>query len=168
MERSVTSDGNVHKQEEENNKTENAIRDMESTAAYLKNKTTDIFDVYLNDPVQKTVKRSTGLFHADEESLEIKGKVVCATGDIATGGICIRCPAGTYVVNESCHFCIKGTFQPEAGQFTCILCPPGLTTRTVGAYSRFYCEEEVTVLQVNVNSEDSTLAGNSWILLLSL
>ncbi|XP_053391261.1 uncharacterized protein LOC128554068, partial [Mercenaria mercenaria] len=150
MKRSVTSDRNVHKQEKENNKTdfivdpafvhlENAIRDMESTAASLKNRNTEIFDVYLNDPDQKSVKRSTGLFQADKESLEITGKVVCEKGEVAAGGICIRCPAGTYAVNESCHFCIKGTFQPEAGQSTCILCPPGLTTRTVGAYSRVYC-----------------------------
>ncbi|XP_045209779.1 sushi, von Willebrand factor type A, EGF and pentraxin domain-containing protein 1-like [Mercenaria mercenaria] len=164
MERSVSHDGNVHKQEEEKNKTgpafvhlENAVRDMESTAAYLKNKTIDIFDVYINEPVRKTLKRSTDSFHADKGSLGIKGKVVCETGDVATGGICIRCPAGTYMVNESCHFCIKGTFQPEAGQSTCILCPPGLTTRTVGAYSKVYCEEEVAVIQVIADSEDSTL-----------
>jgi hypothetical protein len=55
-----------------------------------------------------------------------------------------RCSAGMYYDEENslCRVCGFGSYQPDEGQFSCLACGPGLTTRTDRALAQEECHEE--------------------------
>jgi len=55
-----------------------------------------------------------------------------------------KCSPGSYydTVNDLCRPCGHGRYQPEAGKFTCELCPVGLTTRTRKATHVDECRQD--------------------------
>lgn len=78
---------------------------------------------------------------------------------------CVYCPIGTFfnVVNEVCESCSQGSYQPEEGQLSCLVCPHNTSTKVVNAkrsddcqgilYSRFFdkskCLIQLFELQLN-------------------
>jgi len=54
------------------------------------------------------------------------------------------CPAGRYfdVITGLCRTCGHGRYQSEPGQFSCIMCPVGFTTRTKEAITPDECRAE--------------------------
>ena len=57
-----------------------------------------------------------------------------------------ECQKGTAVSNGFCVYCDGGTYQAEAGQSSCTVCPGGGTTKTIGArsVSECICKYKVT------------------------
>ncbi|XP_060558238.1 sushi, von Willebrand factor type A, EGF and pentraxin domain-containing protein 1-like [Ruditapes philippinarum] len=116
-----------------------AIRRMESTAKYLMENASDIFDIYVNDITKRALEENRRSFKADPGSLTINGRVNCLPGQAPNDGVCIVCPPGTYAGYDSCHLCTKDTFQPFHGQTRCIACPLGHTTQSVGSNHETQC-----------------------------
>ncbi|XP_069128762.1 sushi, von Willebrand factor type A, EGF and pentraxin domain-containing protein 1-like [Argopecten irradians] len=70
-------------------------------------------------------------------SYDTKGpKPNCKSGSVAVNGLCVPCPSGTFfnVVTKECDACKTGSFQPDEGQITCLVCPAN--TSTQGNFSK--------------------------------
>ncbi|XP_074641309.1 sushi, von Willebrand factor type A, EGF and pentraxin domain-containing protein 1-like [Tubulanus polymorphus] len=68
-----------------------------------------------------------------------KPLLVCRPGRVLRGNKCVNCPVGTFfnVMTETCHSCERGTYQPEEGHYSCLVCPNNTSTvnhnsKTVG------------------------------------
>jgi len=55
--------------------------------------------------------------------------------------VSVKCPGGTFynVVSEGCEGCFKGTYQPEDGQLTCLVCPNNTSTANQNSKSIQQC-----------------------------
>lgn len=55
---------------------------------------------------------------------------------------CVYCPVGTFfnVVNEVCESCSQGSYQPEEGQVSCLVCPSNTSTKVVNAKRSDDCQ----------------------------
>lgn len=55
---------------------------------------------------------------------------------------CVYCPVGTFfnVVNEVCESCSQGSYQPEEGQLSCLVCPNNTSTKVVNAKRSDDCQ----------------------------
>lgn len=55
---------------------------------------------------------------------------------------CVFCPVGTFfnVVNEVCESCSQGSYQPEEGQLSCLVCPGNTSTKVVNAKRSDDCQ----------------------------
>ncbi|KZS17024.1 putative Sushi [Daphnia magna] len=57
---------------------------------------------------------------------------------------CVYCPVGTFfnVVNEVCESCSQGSYQPEEGQLSCLVCPNNTSTKVVNAKRSDDCQAQ--------------------------
>lgn len=55
---------------------------------------------------------------------------------------CVYCPIGTFfnVVNEVCESCTQGSYQPEEGQLSCLVCPGNTSTKVINAKRQDDCQ----------------------------
>ncbi|XP_063877551.1 sushi, von Willebrand factor type A, EGF and pentraxin domain-containing protein 1-like isoform X4 [Scylla paramamosain] len=70
---------------------------------------------------------------------------VCEAGSVARdGGRCVKCPVGTFfnVILRECQPCPQGSFQPEEGQVSCLVCPANTSTKTSNAKSDADCKAQ--------------------------
>ncbi|KAL4218704.1 calcium ion binding [Mactra antiquata] len=111
-----------------------SVNQLELTAQQLENYTSDIFDINVNGQS----------YTVDGSSPLTEGVVHCPNGQVSHAGACIYCPAGTYSNTGYCTFCEKGSYQPSEGQSSCIQCPAGLSTVTIGSTDISKCTETVT------------------------
>jgi hypothetical protein len=63
---------------------------MESTAKYLMENASDIFDIYVYDITKRAVEENRRLFKADPGSLTINGSVNCLPGQTPNDGVCSK------------------------------------------------------------------------------
>ncbi|KAK3606592.1 hypothetical protein CHS0354_004438, partial [Potamilus streckersoni] len=73
----------------------------------------------------------------DVKNIGTKAIVDCPTGLVASSGMCVECPLGTYYDSStsSCHICDLGTYQDESAQSACKPCLAGYTTVGEGSVS---------------------------------
>ncbi|KAK3602547.1 hypothetical protein CHS0354_003799 [Potamilus streckersoni] len=73
----------------------------------------------------------------DVKNIGTKAIVDCPTGLVASSGMCVECPLGTYYDSStsSCHICDLGTYQNESAQSACKPCLAGYTTVGEGSVS---------------------------------
>ncbi len=59
----------------------------------------------------------------------------CSAGSVVQGDQCVLCPVGTHfnVVSETCSSCSQGSYQPDEGQLSCLVCPGNTSTKVVNA-----------------------------------
>ena len=64
-----------------------------------------------------------------------KPQYSCAAGSVPRANLCVSCPVGTFfnVVSETCESCIQGSYQPDEGQLSCLVCPRNTSTKVVNA-----------------------------------
>lgn len=64
----------------------------------------------------------------------------------------VKCPVGTFfnVILRECQPCPQGSFQPEEGQVSCLVCPANTSTKAGSAKS------------------DADCKGQNWIVIFSL
>lgn len=64
------------------------------------------------------------------EYLSKSPEFLCHPGSVLIDLKCVNCPGGTFfnVINEACVGCQRGTYQPEEGQLTCLVCPNNMST----------------------------------------
>ncbi|XP_047481240.1 LOW QUALITY PROTEIN: sushi, von Willebrand factor type A, EGF and pentraxin domain-containing protein 1-like [Penaeus chinensis] len=69
---------------------------------------------------------------------------LCEPGSISQGDKCVKCPVGTFfnVVLKECQSCPKGSFQPQEGQVSCIVCPSNTSTKVSSAKSDQDCKSQ--------------------------
>ncbi|XP_068228821.1 sushi, von Willebrand factor type A, EGF and pentraxin domain-containing protein 1-like isoform X2 [Palaemon carinicauda] len=69
---------------------------------------------------------------------------VCEPGSITRGDLCVKCPVGTFynVILRECQVCPQGSFQPQEGQVSCIVCPENTSTKTGNAKSDNDCKAQ--------------------------
>ncbi|XP_042878589.1 sushi, von Willebrand factor type A, EGF and pentraxin domain-containing protein 1-like isoform X2 [Penaeus japonicus] len=69
---------------------------------------------------------------------------ICEPGSVSQGDKCVKCPVGTFfnVVLKECQPCPKGSFQPEEGQVSCIVCPSNTSTKVNSAKSGQDCKAQ--------------------------
>ncbi|XP_053380160.1 sushi, von Willebrand factor type A, EGF and pentraxin domain-containing protein 1-like [Mercenaria mercenaria] len=111
-----------------------AISFLELTAQYIQNNTNELFDVNVSGVT----------YTADVDSLTFGARVTCNSGFVPLDGICIACPSGTYSANGVCNFCEKATYQASTGQISCLPCPDGQTTSTIGSSDMHQCTEMIS------------------------
>ncbi|RUS82417.1 hypothetical protein EGW08_009805, partial [Elysia chlorotica] len=65
----------------------------------------------------------------------------CPMGSVFVNQSCVNCPVGTFYNTTSmeCLGCPRGSFQPEEGQSTCVICPTGSSTVAPRAKSANDC-----------------------------
>ena len=56
----------------------------------------------------------------------------------------VDCPAGNYITADmtGCMMCNVGFYQPDTSQSSCLPCPPGFSTRVLGATSIDQCKRK--------------------------
>jgi len=56
--------------------------------------------------------------------------------------VAVACPAGTFfnVISENCEDCQRGTYQPDEGQLTCLVCPNNTSTSRNSSKSIQQCQ----------------------------
>ena len=66
----------------------------------------------------------------------------CPAGSVSRGDRCVLCPVGTFfnVVSEMCTSCTHGSYQPEEGQLSCLVCPRNTSTKVVHAKRPEECQ----------------------------
>ncbi|XP_063401402.1 sushi, von Willebrand factor type A, EGF and pentraxin domain-containing protein 1-like [Mytilus trossulus] len=71
-------------------------------------------------------------------------KLECEEGSILINTSCIRCPVGTFfnVLQQKCESCLRGSYQPEEGQYTCHLCPNLTSTQSSNSRSKEDCKAQ--------------------------
>ena len=69
-------------------------------------------------------------------------KYACPAGSILQGNRCVYCPVGTFfnVVSEVCESCTQGSYQPDEGQLSCLVCPQNTSTKVVNAKRSDDCQ----------------------------
>ena len=69
-------------------------------------------------------------------------KYTCPAGSIPQGKRCVYCPVGTFfnVVTEVCESCTQGSYQPDEGQLSCLVCPQHTSTKVVNAKRSDDCQ----------------------------
>ena len=66
----------------------------------------------------------------------------CNSGSVPQAEKCVLCPVGTYfnVVSETCESCTQGSYQPNEGQLSCLVCPGNTSTKVVNAKRPEECQ----------------------------
>ncbi|KAL3867863.1 hypothetical protein ACJMK2_040709 [Sinanodonta woodiana] len=69
-------------------------------------------------------------------------KFMCKPGSVLINTSCVHCPVGAFfnVVSEQCESCPKGTFQPQEGQISCLICPNKTSTTSQMSRSQEQCK----------------------------
>ncbi|KAK4305073.1 hypothetical protein Pmani_023017 [Petrolisthes manimaculis] len=69
---------------------------------------------------------------------------ICEAGSVVREEQCVKCPVGTFfhVVLRECLACPQGSFQPEEGQVSCIVCPTNTSTKAGNAKSNQECKAQ--------------------------
>ncbi|XP_071546933.1 sushi, von Willebrand factor type A, EGF and pentraxin domain-containing protein 1-like isoform X1 [Panulirus ornatus] len=69
---------------------------------------------------------------------------LCEAGSIPRNNKCVKCPVGTFfnVVLRDCLPCPQGSFQPEEGQVSCLVCPTNTSTKAGYAKSDQDCKAQ--------------------------
>ena len=70
----------------------------------------------------------------------------------------MACPAGTFfnVISEACEDCMRGTYQPDEGQLTCLVCPNNTSTSRNNSKSIQQCHGVLNAkCNYGVKSDDS-------------
>ncbi|XP_050712143.1 sushi, von Willebrand factor type A, EGF and pentraxin domain-containing protein 1-like isoform X3 [Eriocheir sinensis] len=69
---------------------------------------------------------------------------ICEAGSISRDGKCVKCPVGTFfnVILRECQPCPQGSFQPEEGQVSCLVCPANTSTKAGSAKSDADCKAQ--------------------------
>ena len=58
----------------------------------------------------------------------------CPTGHYSKKGTrCIACTSGSYLKDNACHYCQKGTYAEKDASESCTPCPPGTYAPSIGA-----------------------------------
>lgn len=71
---------------------------------------------------------------------------VCPEGSFVTNQTCLPCPSGSFSNAQStieCQICTNEQYQPEAGQTTCLACPPNADCSR--SPTQFSCHKGFTV-----------------------
>ena len=70
------------------------------------------------------------------------GSVPVKSGSSDDFARCVYCPVGTFfnVVDEVCQSCSQGSYQPEEGQLSCLVCPNNTSTKVVNAKRSDDCQ----------------------------
>ena len=91
----------------------------------------NVFDVQFQGDVERPK------FSCPAGSVPIKTD--SSTNDFAR---CVYCPIGTFfnVVNEVCESCSQGSYQPDEGQLSCLVCPHNTSTKVVNAKRSDDCQ----------------------------
>ncbi len=91
----------------------------------------NVFDVQFQGDVERPK------FSCPAGSVPIKAD--SSTSDFAR---CVYCPIGTFfnVVNEVCESCSQGSYQPDEGQLSCLVCPHNTSTKVVNAKRSDDCQ----------------------------
>ena len=103
----------------------------------------------------------------DSATLSISADFTCPVGQVVRGSECVACAPGNAFDTDrkNCRPCRVGTFQDQAGQTQCKICPviagrPG-TTFVPGARSATDCKERCPAGKFY--SEETTLCfSSSW------
>ncbi|KAK8726504.1 hypothetical protein OTU49_010282 [Cherax quadricarinatus] len=69
---------------------------------------------------------------------------ICEAGSVPRDGQCVKCPVGTFfnVVLRECLPCPQGSFQPQEGQVSCLVCPENTSTKSGNAKSDQDCKAQ--------------------------
>ncbi|XP_045583570.2 sushi, von Willebrand factor type A, EGF and pentraxin domain-containing protein 1 isoform X3 [Procambarus clarkii] len=69
---------------------------------------------------------------------------ICEAGSVPRDGQCVKCPVGTFfnVVFRECLPCPQGSFQPQEGQVSCLVCPENTSTKSGNAKSDQDCKAQ--------------------------
>ncbi|KAL3867860.1 hypothetical protein ACJMK2_040706, partial [Sinanodonta woodiana] len=69
-------------------------------------------------------------------------KFMCKPGSVLINISCVHCPVGAFfnLVSKQCESCPKGTFQPQEGQISCLICPNKTSTTSQMSRSREQCK----------------------------
>ncbi|KAG7158260.1 Sushi, von Willebrand factor type A, EGF and pentraxin domain-containing protein 1-like 3 [Homarus americanus] len=69
---------------------------------------------------------------------------ICEAGSVPRDNQCVKCPVGTFfnVVLRECLPCPQGSFQPQEGQVSCLVCPENTSTKTGNAKSDQECKAQ--------------------------
>ncbi|XP_022105727.1 sushi, von Willebrand factor type A, EGF and pentraxin domain-containing protein 1-like [Acanthaster planci] len=108
-----------------------------------------------------TVTISGEVVRPDLESLEEDEWGLCPEGTVTSqGGPCIYCGQGTFHTMSAdvegeyeCRPCPVNTYQDQAGQTACIMCPYGLVTNGHGASDVSECHEQCGAGEYHVVSD---------------
>ncbi|KAL3870903.1 hypothetical protein ACJMK2_038934 [Sinanodonta woodiana] len=103
------------------------ITELELSTQTFVNKTAANLDVYASNNTHRVNSKSIGT----------KAIVNCPVGLVASSGVCVECPLGTYYdsSSSSCRICDLGTYQDESAQSACKACLAGYTTAGEGSVS---------------------------------
>lgn len=66
----------------------------------------------------------------------------------------VRCPGGTFfnVLRQKCESCLRGSYQPEEGQYSCHLCPNLTSTHRSNSRSKDDCKGKILINEIKVNN----------------
>ncbi|CAH1773671.1 unnamed protein product, partial [Owenia fusiformis] len=72
---------------------------------------------------------------------------MCAQGSVLhfnNSDMCVACPLGTYfnVISKTCEGCTRGTYQPEEGQLSCLVCPDKTSTKSNSSKTVGQCKAQ--------------------------
>ena len=106
---------------------------------YTANRLLNVFDVQFQGDVNRPK------FSCPEGSVPVQNQSL-SNENSNEFARCVYCPVGTFfnVVNEVCQSCSQGSYQPEEGQLSCLVCPGNTSTKVINAKRSDDCQGTIT------------------------
>jgi len=132
-----------------------ALTNLDATAKSINASASTLFDVTTNGVT----------YSVDTDTVTFEGSASCSDGLVPTNDLCAACPAGSYQNGDYCIFCDTGTYQDEDGQSSCVACPTGYSTETIGSDNSIDCSVTVvtstTIPSTSNTDTDDTVATST-------